>query len=96
MRTAVVASSPRAAASIAAAYLSGGQSGCVGDRVDLFDLSGGGGERPGVDVERGEVVERVGEEVKRAGLSRDADAAGCEHVPELVVPEILCEAAREP
>ena len=45
---------------------------------------------------RGEIVERVREQVERAGVAREAHAAGREHVPELVVPEILREAARQP
>ena len=49
-----------------------------------------------MDVERGEVVERVREQVERAGVTREAHAAGRERVPELVVPEILREAARQP
>ena len=66
------------------------------DRIDLVDQRRGGGEGPGMDVERGEVVERVREQAERAGVARDAHAAGRERVPELVVPEILREAARQP
>ena len=49
-----------------------------------------------MDVERGKVVERVREQVERAGVARDAHAARREHVPELVVPEILGQATRQP
>ena len=72
------------------------ESGRLRDRIDLVDQRRGGGEGPGMDVERGEVVERVREQAERAGVARDAHAAGREHVPELVVPEILREAARQP
>ena len=47
-------------------------------------------------MKRGEVVGHVREQAERAGVARDAHAAGREHVPELVVPEILREAARQP
>src|SRR6185437_3613482 len=66
------------------------------DRIDLVDQRRGGGERPRMDVERGEVIERVREQVERAGLTGQAHAAGRERVPELVVPEVLGEAARQP
>ena len=72
------------------------ESGRLRDRIDLLDLRRSGGEGPGMDVERGEVVERVREQVERAGVAREAHAAGRERVPELVVPEILREAARQP
>jgi hypothetical protein len=72
------------------------ESGRLCDRIDLVDLRRGGGEVPGVDVERGEVVECVGEQAERAGVAREAHAAGREQVPELVVPEILREAAGQP
>jgi uncharacterized protein YbjT (DUF2867 family) len=66
------------------------------DRIDLIGLRRSGGERSRMDVERGEVVERVREQVERAGFARYAYAAGREHVPELIVPDILREAARQP
>ena len=70
--------------------------GRLSDRTDLLDLRRSGAEGAGMDVERGEVVERVREQVERAGVTREAHAAGRERVPELVVPEILREAARQP
>ena len=66
------------------------------DRLDLADQRGGGGEVPGVDVKRGEVVRHDREQAERAGVAREAHAAGGERLPELVVPEILREAARQP
>ena len=47
-------------------------------------------------VERGEIVGHVREQVERAGVACDAHPARREHVPELVVPEILGEAAGQP
>ena len=72
------------------------KSGRLRDHLELIDQRRGGGERPRMDVERGEVVERVGEQVERAGLARQAHAVGRKQVPELVFPKILREAARQP
>ena len=49
-----------------------------------------------MDVGRGEVVGHGREQVEHARVARDAQPAGGEHVPELVVPEILGEATRQP
>jgi len=68
----------------------------MGDQIDLVDQHRCGGEGPGMDAERGEVVERIGEQVERSRVASDALSASCQRVPELVVPEILCETARQP
>src|SRR5687767_5168026 len=78
------------------AVLDGGDAGCMGDRVDLVDQHRRGVERAGVHVQRGTVGGDDRQCAQRARLTRDAYAAGHERVPELVVPEVLREPAREP
>lgn len=96
MRACTWAWSPRDAASIAAAYLSGGSPIASASASTSSTQRRGSAERSGVHVERSEVVERVREQVQRARFARDAHASRCQHVPEVVVPEVLGKPARQP
>ena len=49
-----------------------------------------------MDVGRAEVVDQAREQVEHARVARDTHPAGSEHVPELIVPEILGQATRQP
>ena len=49
-----------------------------------------------MNLERGEVVGHMREQAERAGVACHAHPARREHVPELVVPEILGQATRQP
>ena len=66
------------------------------DGVGLLDQRRSGAERSRMDMERRAIRDRHREHAERARLPRDAHAARREHVPELVVPEILGEATRQP
>ena len=66
------------------------------DRVDLLDQRRGGAEGSRMNVEGRAVRGRDREHAERARLTRDAHPARREHVPELVVPEILGQATRQP
>ena len=49
-----------------------------------------------MDIECGEEVGHARKQSERAGVAGDAHPAGRELVPELVVPEILGQATRQP
>ena len=65
-----------------------------GDRVGLLDEIGRGAELTRVDVDDGAVRERRGQDVQRAGVTRQPDRAGGEVVPRVVVPQIGRERLR--
>lgn len=65
-------------------------------RSDLVDHLLGGVDRPGMDVERAQEVGHAREQGERAGVARDPHPPSRELVPQLVVPEILGHATRQP
>src|SRR4030095_4602338 len=64
--------------------------------VDLLDQRRSGAERSTMNMEGRAIRERDREHAERARLTRNAHPARREYVPELVVPEILREATRQP
>ena len=79
-----------------AAYFSGGMPvACVIASTSSISAAAAA-NAPAMHVERRQEVGHDREQAERAGLARDAHAAGRELVPELVVPEILREPARQP
>ena len=70
--------------------------GRLGDRVGLLQQRRRLGVLPGVHVHAGAVAGRDGKDAERACLARAAHAAGGQLVPDLVLPEIRGDAARQP
>ena len=90
------ASLPRHAASITRRELQRCQAGRVDDRVGLLDQRRSGVERSRMNVEARAIGGRDREHAERARLARDAQRARRQLVPQLVVPQVLGQAARQP
>jgi hypothetical protein len=69
---------------------------CLGDRVCLLDQGLGSGELAGMHVHACAIRGREREHVERACVAGELQLAGRELVPRLVLPEVGCDAAREP
>ncbi len=70
--------------------------GCVRDGISLMDQGLRRCELAGMDMHPRAVGRREWKDGQRAGLVRELDVAGGKPVPRLVVPQIRCDATRQP